>query len=337
MLGGPLSDGRPRAGGPNIALGDPPWRAKRACAPTALHTSIDGDQSTYWRAPAAPAPVGTGRPRQDRNGIDEVVLKLPYGWERRDQTLSIQGRPTAPASLHPEELRHLHLLAPRLGEHRHRRLPQDPDPVRPRVAVTANTGWQAAQLSELGAIAAAASSTNLAAGKPPHGLRSHRRVRRRQRQRRQPGQLLGEHQQRLCPSGSRRTSAPPSPWTVSCCGCPPAGGARSQTLKIQGSTNGTDFTDLTASRAYAFDTTNDNGDPHLQRHHTLLRVLVTAEHRTARRPDSRAEIYGLATGDTQPPTAPANLAYTEPRHRPDPADVERRDRQHRRHRLRRLR
>ncbi|GAA2070206.1 discoidin domain-containing protein [Actinomadura alba] len=96
---------------------------------------------------------------------------------------------------------------------------------------------------------------------------------------------------------------------------PTAGwGARSQTLKVQGSTNGSAFTDLTASAGRTFDPASANTvtidfTATVTRY---VRLQFTANTGWPAAQLSELEIYGPATGDQQPPTAPANLAFTEP-------------------------
>ena len=68
-----------------------------------------------------------------------------------------------------------------------------------------------------------------------------------------------------------------------------------------------------------------------------LRIRITANTGWPAGQLSELEVYGPATGDTQAPTAPGSLAFTEPGRRPDPAHLERLHRQRRRHRVRRLR
>ncbi len=89
--------------------------------------------------------------------------------------------------------------------------------------------------------------------------------------------------------------------------------SRSQTLKIQGSTDNQNFGDLTASKAYTFDSSTDQSttisfDATTTRY---VRVLITANTGWPAGQLSELEVYGPATGDTQAPTAPTNLSYTE--------------------------
>ncbi|MFG1627785.1 discoidin domain-containing protein [Kribbella sp. NPDC049227] len=90
-------------------------------------------------------------------------------------------------------------------------------------------------------------------------------------------------------------------------------GARSQTLAVQGSTDGQNFSDLSASAVRAFTppsntVTIDYGTATTR----FVRIRITANTGWPAGQLSELEVYGPATGDTQAPTAPGNLALTEP-------------------------
>jgi hypothetical protein len=90
-------------------------------------------------------------------------------------------------------------------------------------------------------------------------------------------------------------------------------GARDETLAIQGSTDGQNFTDLSASAARTFSppsntVTVDYGTATTR----YVRVRITANTGWPAGQLSELEVYGPTTGDTQAPTAPGSLALTEP-------------------------
>ncbi len=90
-------------------------------------------------------------------------------------------------------------------------------------------------------------------------------------------------------------------------------GARDQTLAVQGSTDGQNFNDLSASASRAFSppsnaVTIDYGASTVR----YLRIRITANTGWPAGQLSELEVYGPATGDTQAPTAPGSLAFTEP-------------------------
>ncbi|MEV8376912.1 discoidin domain-containing protein [Kribbella sp. NPDC056861] len=90
-------------------------------------------------------------------------------------------------------------------------------------------------------------------------------------------------------------------------------GARNQTLAVQGSSDGQNFNDLSASASRAFNppsntVTIDYGAATVR----YLRIRITANTGWPAGQVSELEVYGPATGDTQAPTAPGSLAFTEP-------------------------
>ncbi|MFE6856151.1 discoidin domain-containing protein, partial [Streptomyces sp. NPDC057674] len=308
-LGGPLMSAR-AAGGPNIALGD-------AAAASGSHAEYgaanitDGNQGTYWQSAGSTLPQWVQVDLGATTRVDEVVLKLPAGWESRNQTLSVQGSAdgTSFATLKNSAS---YTFAPGAANTVTVSFPATQARF-VRVDITANTGWQAAQLSELEVHAADGSSANLASGRTLTAS-SHTEV-----------YTAGNAN-----DGNRATywesanNALPQ-WIQADLGSsvrvdrvvlrlPDGWGARSQTLKIQGSANGTAFTDLTAAQAYTFDAAGGRAatitfDATTTRY---VRVLVTANSVQPAAQLSELEVYGPATGDTQAPSAPANLALTQP-------------------------
>ncbi|MFC9890268.1 discoidin domain-containing protein [Streptomyces pilosus] len=308
-LGAPVMTAH-AAGGPNIALGDAA-ASSSAQSGYGADNITDGNQGSYWESAGTSLPQWVQADLGTATRVDEVVLKLPAGWEARNQTLSLQGsadgtsfttlKSSATYTFSPGSANTVTVAFPAT---RARFV---------RVDVTANTGWPAAQLSELEVHAAEGSSVNLAAGKTltagshtevytaPNANDGNRASYWESGNNNLPQWLQADLGSSV--AVNRVVLKLPAGW-----------GARSQTLKIQGSTNGTDFTDLSASEIYTFDAGNDNTatitlDSTTTRH---VRVLVTANTVQPAAQISELEIYGPTTGDTQAPTAPANLAYTQP-------------------------
>ncbi|MFE9621815.1 discoidin domain-containing protein [Streptomyces sp. NPDC006527] len=309
-LAGPWPTVAAAAGGPNVALGD------RAAA-SSSHSEYgaanvtDGQQSTYWQSAGGDLPQWVQTDLGGTHRIDEVVLRLPASWERRSQTLSVQGsadgtgfttlKTSAAYSFDPAAGNTVTVSFP-AAQTRF-----------VRVAITANTGWQAAQLSELEVHGAGESSVDLARGRA-FTASSHTDVY-------TPGNAGDGNRASYWES---RNNALPQ-WLQTDLGSavrvdrvvlrlPDGWPARSQTLKLQGSTDGTNFSDLTAEKAYTFDAAGDNSatltfDATTTRY---VRVHVTANSVQPGAQISELEVYGPATGDTRAPTAPANLALTEP-------------------------
>jgi hypothetical protein len=90
-------------------------------------------------------------------------------------------------------------------------------------------------------------------------------------------------------------------------------GARDETLAVQGSTDGQNFTDLSASAARTFSPPNNTVTVDYGTATTrYVRIRITANTGWPAGQLSELEVYGPATGDTQAPTAPGSLAFTEP-------------------------
>src|SRR3954468_575645 len=88
--------------------------------------------------------------------------------------------------------------------------------------------------------------------------------------------------------------------------------ARTQTLAVRGSTDGTSFTDLATSSGYAFAPSANTVSIPVTASARYVRLTVTANTQWPAAQLSEFELYGLDTGDTQEPSAPANLALSEP-------------------------
>src|SRR5258708_30504147 len=146
------------AGGPNLASGRPA-SASSSNAGFVAGNLNDGNQATYWESSGA-LPQWGQVDLGASTSIDQVVLKLPTGWGARTQTLSVQGsidgttfttlvgsarRVFDPAANNVLTLRFAAASARFV-----------------RINITANTGWAAAQLSELEVYGATTSSSNLA-------------------------------------------------------------------------------------------------------------------------------------------------------------------------------
>ncbi|MGW1453066.1 discoidin domain-containing protein, partial [Micromonospora sp. NPDC002411] len=90
---------------------------------------------------------------------------------------------------------------------------------------------------------------------------------------------------------------------------------RTQTLSVLGSTNGSSFTTLKASAGYTFNPSSGNTATvsFTAASTRYVRVQVTGNTGWPAAQFSEVEVYG-ATGstDTQAPSAPGNLAYTQP-------------------------
>ncbi|MFF9143686.1 discoidin domain-containing protein [Streptomyces sp. NPDC014861] len=308
-LGGPLVAAH-AAGGPNIALGDAA-SAGSAQPGYGAGNITDGNQGTYWESAGGSLPQWVQADLGTTTRVDEVVLKLPAGWETRNQTLSLQGSADG-TSFTTLKASATYTFSPGAANTVTVAFPATLTRF-VRVNVTANTGWQAAQLSELEVHAAEGSSANLAAGRTLTAS-SHTEVYAAPNANDGNRASYWESSNGALPQWLQADLGASVAVNRVVLKLPAGWGARSQTLKIQGSADGTSFTDLSASRAYAFDAGNDNTatislDSTTTRY---VRVLVTANTVQPAAQIAELEVYGPQTGDTQAPSAPANLAYTQP-------------------------
>ncbi|MCM1976561.1 discoidin domain-containing protein [Streptomyces sp. G1] len=308
-LGGPLMSAR-AAGGPNIALGDTA-SASSSHAEYGAANITDGNQGTYWQSAGSNLPQWVQADLGTATRVDEVVLKLPAGWESRNQTLSVQGSADG-TSYTTLKSSATYTFTPGTGNTVTVSFPAAQTRF-VRVDITANTGWQAAQLSELEVHSADDASTNLAAGRPLTAS-SHTDVYAAGNANDGNRATYWESANHALPQWLQADLGSSRAVNRVLLKLPAGWESRTQTLKIQGSANGTDFTDLSNAQTYTFNSANDNTatltlDAATTRY---VRVLVTANTGQPAAQISELEIYGPATGDTEPPSAPTQLAYTEP-------------------------
>lgn len=134
------------AAGTNLALGRTATAGGSHGGYPAANVT-DGSQQSYWEGPADGFPewvqVDLGAP----TAVDRVVLKLPTGWEQRTQTLSVLGSADG-ADFTTLAASAARAFVPSAANTVSIDLPEA-TPRFVRVRVTANTGWNAAQLAEL--------------------------------------------------------------------------------------------------------------------------------------------------------------------------------------------
>ncbi|MFJ5611712.1 discoidin domain-containing protein [Streptomyces sp. NPDC093221] len=273
----------------------------------------DGDQNTYWQSSGKSLPqwaqIDLGRTTR----IDQVRLKVPSGWKSRSETLSIQ------ASEDGETFNTL------VGSAKYTFSPSTGNTVKisfpasmahyVRAEVTGNSAGSSAQLSEITAQAAAASTVNLAKGKPT-AESSHADVYGSGNAVDGDANSYWESSNNAFPQWLRVDLGSAVAVNQVVLKLPPATSwsTRTQTLAVQGSTNGTTFTDIVASAGYSFNpssanTVTINFNSTTTRY---VRLNITGNTGWPAGQISEFEVYGPTTGDTTAPTAPANLAYTQP-------------------------
>ncbi|MEY9967954.1 hypothetical protein ABIA33_006034 [Streptacidiphilus sp. MAP12-16] len=271
----------------------------------------DGNQASYWESSGS-FPQWAQIDLGATTSVNQIVLKLPTGWGARTQTLSVQGSTdgsgfstivsSAGYTFDPSTGNTVSIS---FGATSTRYL---------RVNITANTGWAAGQLSEFEIYGTAGSSSNLALGKAMSA-----------------SGVSQTYAASNANDGDQSTywestnSAFPQ-WLQVDLGAsvsvnkvvlklPVSGwGARTQTLSVQDSTDGTNFSTLVASAGYTFDPASNNTVTISFTAATtrFVRLLITANTVWPAGQISEFEVYGPSSGDTQPPTAPTNLAYTQP-------------------------
>jgi len=300
------------AGGPNLALG----KAVTASGVNGQYVAAnvnDGNQGTYWESPNNAFPQWVQVDLGSAESVDQVVLKLPTGWGARTETLSVRsstdgtnftdasasaGRVFDPGTANTVTVNFTAVTARYV-----------------RVNLTANTGWPAAQLSELEIYGAGGTTTgpNFALNKPASASSS-----------------VGGFPASNATDGNQATywestgGAFPQ-WLQVDLGqlrtvnkvvakVPVGWGTRNQTFSVRGSTDGGTFTDLVASANYAFNPAAGNAvtigvNPASVRY---IRLNFTANTVQNAAQVSELEVYGSTVDPPQPPTAPGNLALTEP-------------------------
>jgi len=150
------------AGGPNLAAGKPASESGHADVYDASNVT-DGNAATYWESVNNAFPQWVQVDLGSAVSIDQVVLKLPAGWESRVQTLSVQGslngtgfsdlKPSADYAFNPSAGNSVAIdFAAASARY-------------VRVLFAANTGWPAGQLSELEVYGASPSGPSVIPGK----------------------------------------------------------------------------------------------------------------------------------------------------------------------------
>ncbi|KAK1185499.1 discoidin domain-containing protein [Streptomyces sp. NBS 14/10] len=303
--------GAQAAGGPGAAA-DAPAKSGSALGAHSAANVADGDADTYWQAGKKSAQwVQTDLGRTER--VRQVVLRLPADWQTRKQTLALQGSADG-KSFATLKSSAQYVFSPGNGNTVKISFPATLARY-VRADFSKNSVASTAQLGEMQVHTAAAATPNLALGKT-FTESGHADV---------YGAANAGDGNRATYWESKNNAFPQ--WLQVDLGSsvkvnqvtlrlPSGWPSRSQTLKIQGSTDNQNFTDLTSSKAYTFE--DDSGDDQSA---TIgfdttttryVRALITANTGWPAGQLSELEVYGPATGDTQAPTAPTNLSYTEP-------------------------
>ncbi|MEN3308246.1 MAG: hypothetical protein V7603_4448, partial [Micromonosporaceae bacterium] len=297
------------AGGPNLAAGKP-TSASSSNGQYVTANLNDGNPSTYWESAGA-FPQWAQIDLGSATSIDQVVLKLPASWGARTETLSLQGSTDNAGfstivagtgyTFNPASS---NVVTVNFGATTTRYV---------RVNITANTGWSAGQLAEFEIYGASGASGNLAQGRTMSASSSTQTY--------APGNANDGNQSSYWESASNafpqwlQVDLAASVSVTKVVLKVPASGwnARTETLSVQGSTDNASFTTVVAPAGYVFDPATGSTVTITFAAATLryLRVSITANTGWPAGQIAELEVYGPSTGDTQPPTAPSGLAFTE--------------------------
>jgi hypothetical protein len=299
------------AGGPNLSSGRPATASSTNGA-NGIGNINDGNQDTYWESANNVWPQWAQIDLGTAKSVDQIKLKLPNNtsWATRTQTLSVQGSLDGTS---------YSTIVGSLG--------YDFNPAQQntvtigfnatstrfvRLNITANTGWPAAQISELEIYGVATSTTNLAAGKTFSSSSTNAQY------------VAGNAGDGNQATYWESTGALPQ-WVQVDLGAavpvnsvvlklPAAWGARTETLIVQGSTTGSNFADIVASTGYNFapGTGNTVTIPFTQTTTRYVRISISQNTGWSAAQLSELEVYGPTTGDITAPSAPGGLAYTQP-------------------------
>ncbi|MEY9835214.1 discoidin domain-containing protein [Streptacidiphilus sp. EB103A] len=301
------------AAGSNLALG------KTATASSANGQYVagnlnDGNQDSYWESSGS-FPQWAQIDLGSATSVNQVVLKLPSSWGARSETLSVQGSTdgstfaTVVASTgYTFDPSSSNVVTINFGATSTRYL---------RINITANTGWAAAQLSEVEVYGSGTGGTsaNLALGKTmsSSGV-SQTYVASNANDGNQATYWESTNnafpqwlQVDLGASVSVNQVVLKVPADTSWA-------TRTQTLTVQGSSDGSTFSTLVPSAGYTFNPSTGNTSTISFTATTTryVRITITANTGWPAGQISEFEVYGPTSGDTTPPSAPTNLAYTQP-------------------------
>ncbi|GAA1630850.1 hypothetical protein GCM10009679_39920 [Saccharothrix algeriensis] len=299
------------AGGPNLSLGKSA-SASSVNGPYGAGNLNDGNKGSYWESSGS-LPQWAQLDLGAATAIDQVVLKLPDGWGTRTQTLAVQGSSNG-STFTDIVASQGYSFNPSVANNSVTINFPATSPRYVRISISANTGWAAAQLSELEIYGTASSSTNLAQGRPTTES-GHADVY-------DSGRAVDGNQGTYWESANN--SFPE--WLTVDLGAavavnrvvlklPTSGwGTRSQTLSVQGSTNGSTFSDIVASASYTFNPAVAGNSVTINFSQTTtryVRINITANSAWPAGQLSEVEVYGPGSGtDTTAPSVPGNLTLT---------------------------
>ncbi len=289
--------------GADLARGKP---VSTSSNPAAAAEVTDGDQDTYWQSAGSGAQwvqVDLGAAAR----LDHATLRLPAGWSARSQLLGVQTsvdgaafttaagattRTFAPKSdnavtvpLGETHARYVRVVFPRRGQLSSLEVHAAPVSTRNLVAAVQS-------------VSASSSTSPYAASNAGDGNQG----------------TYWESANNAFPQWVQADLGASVATNRVVLKLPANWEARTQTLVVRHSTDGGNFSDLVASAGYRFDPASGNTVTINVNSVTTryVRLHITANTGWPAGQLSEFEVYGPATGDTQAPTAPTGLAYTQP-------------------------
>jgi CARDB/F5/8 type C domain/Right handed beta helix region len=272
----------------------------------------DGNQTSYWESTDNALPQWLQLDLGASAAVNQIVLKLPAGWGSRTETLSVQGSTdgssfsTVVSSAAYNFDGNANTVTINFAQATTRYL---------RLNFTANSGWPAGQISEFEAYGPTntPSATNLAQGRATTAS-SFTQTYAASNATDGNQSTYWESNNNAFPQwlqvdlGSSVSinklvlKLPTANW-----------GARTETLSVQDSTDNSAFSTLVNSAGYNFDGTTNTVTISFNATTTrYVRLNFTANTSQPAGQLSELEVYGPTSGDTQAPTAPSNLSYTQP-------------------------
>jgi hypothetical protein len=297
------------AGGPNLAAGKP--ASSSSVNQTYVASNLtDGNQGTYWESINNAFPQWGQVDLGSSVAIDQVVLKIPSGWGARNETIALQGSAdnvsfativsgTSYAFNGSTNTVTINFTATNTRY--------------VRANVTANSGWPAAQLSEVEVYGTTTSSANLASGKAMQES-SHSDVYGAGNANDGNQGTYWESSNNAFPQWIQVDLGSSLNVNKVIAKLPTSWGNRTEAFTVQGSPTGANFTNIVASATYAFNQPTNTVTVNFNATTTrYVRLLFTANSSWPAGQLSELEVYGpgTGTGDQTPPSVPGTLSYTQ--------------------------
>jgi hypothetical protein len=275
----PVAGTPPPDPGGNLAAGKPAT-ASSTNAGYVPANAVDANAATYWESVNNTFPQWFQVDLGAAYDVTRIVLRLPAGWETRTQTLTVQAS-TDGSSFATAAGSVGYVFDPAAGNTVTITLPTTSTRY-VRLSFASNTGWPAAQLSQIEVYGGSAPpppppTTDLARSKPTSES-SHTQTYGSGNAVDGNANSYWESANNAFPQWLQVDLAAAASVGRVVLKLPPSWGARTQTLSIQGSTDGSSFTTLSASAGRTFDPSSGNSvsvsfSPASTRY---LRVNVTA-------------------------------------------------------------